>query len=452
VHIADVSYFVRAGSALDSAALDRATSCYLVERVVPMLPRPLCEKLCSLNPHENRLTFSVEWTINEKAEILSEWFGRSVICSCAKLSYEDAQCLIDHGTVTGVHVAAPHTLEQVSSSVRIMNSLAEQLRTRRERAGALRLDQPKLSFTLNPDTGLPDGFRLHEHRASNKMIEEFMLLANMAVARRIYTAFPEAAVLRRHPHPKMDMLDKIVEQLGFLGVEIEGLSSAALARSIDTIKAAGDADKLACVTSLCSKPMELARYFCTGMYEQHDYHHYALNVPLYTHFTSPIRRYPDILVHRLLDMAVRERRPEWSPVEVERAAQHCNDKRLAAKRVGEASAELFLAVFVSSCGPLTRPGVVTGVMDHSVDVLITDMGVTKRVYADRCELARYNYRRTAGISALDMVWEDGTRASLSIMSRVSLVLSKGDRDFEFIAVVEKPDYSDPGLREEITID
>ena len=121
-----------------------------------------------------------------------------------------------------------------------MNSLAEQLRTRRERAGALRLDQvqifffavkyfyvpfllqPKLSFTLNPDTGLPDGFRLHEHRASNKMIEEFMLLANMAVARRIYTAFPEAAVLRRHPHPKMDMLDKIVEQLGFLGVEIEG--------------------------------------------------------------------------------------------------------------------------------------------------------------------------------------------------------------------------------------
>ena len=121
-----------------------------------------------------------------------------------------------------------------------MNSLAEQLRTRRERAGALRLDQvqifflccqifyvpfllqPKLSFTLNPETGLPDGFRLHEHRASNKMIEEFMLLANMAVARRIYTAFPEAAVLRRHPHPKMDMLDKIVEQLGFLGVEIEG--------------------------------------------------------------------------------------------------------------------------------------------------------------------------------------------------------------------------------------
>ena len=128
VHIADVSYFVRAGTALDKVALDRATSTYLVERVVPMLPRPLCEKLCSLNPHENRLTFSVEWTINDKAEILSEWFGRSVICSCAKLSYEDAQALIDHGTVTGVSVASPHTLDNVSDSVRIMNKLAVQLR------------------------------------------------------------------------------------------------------------------------------------------------------------------------------------------------------------------------------------------------------------------------------------------------------------------------------------
>ena len=239
VHIADVSYFVRSGSALDAAALSRATSTYLVERVVPMLPRPLCEKLCSLNPHEDRLTFSVEWTVNDRAEILSEWFGRTVIRSCAKLSYEHAQCLIDKGAVTGVAIAAPHSLETVSRAVQIMNKLAVQLRTQRENQGALRLDQPKLCFTLNPDTGLPDGFKLHEHRDSNKMIEEFMLLANMAgelltnllrtfqmcfftVARKIYTTFPDVAVLRRHPDPKMDLLDKMIEQLSFLGVQIDG--------------------------------------------------------------------------------------------------------------------------------------------------------------------------------------------------------------------------------------
>ena len=99
-------------------------------------------------------------------------------------------------------------------------------------------------------------------------------------------------------------------------ITCSGLTSSALAQSIDRIKASGDIEKLACVTSLCSKPMELARYFCTGMYEQHEYHHYALNVPLYTHFTSPIRRYPDILVHRLLDMAVRGQTAEWDSVEV----------------------------------------------------------------------------------------------------------------------------------------
>jgi len=452
VHIADVSHFVRSGSSLDRAALSRATSTYLVERVVPMLPRPLCEKLCSLNPHENRLTFSVEWEMNDKAEILSEWFGRSVIRSCAKLAYEDAQCLIDDKDLTGVDVAKPHTLEDVSRSVKIMNMLAVQLREKREQRGALRLDQPKLCFTLNKETGLPDGFKLHEHRLSNKMIEEFMLLANMAVARKIYTSFPKVAVLRRHPDPKIDMMDKIVEQLGFLGIKIDGLTSSALATSIDRLKEHGDTDKLACVTSLLSKPMELARYFCTGMMETHLYHHYALNVPLYTHFTSPIRRYPDILVHRLLDMAVRDRQPDWSTEEVEKAAQHCNDRRLAAKKVGEASAEMFLALFIKECGPLTQAGVVTGVMDHSLDVLITEMGVVKRVYMDRCGVSRHKFRRISGVSYVDMFWEDGTKLVLTILSRVRLLLSRGDKDFEFIAAIEKPEKADDAEPDVITLE
>jgi len=326
-----------------------------------------------------------------------------------------------------------------------------QLREKREQRGALRLDQPKLCFTLNKETGLPDGFKLHEHRLSNKMIEEFMLLANMAVARKIYTSFPKVAVLRRHPDPKIDMMDKIVEQLGFLGIKIDGLSSSALAASIDRLKELGDTDKLACVTSLLSKPMELARYFCTGKLETHLYHHYALNVPLYTHFTSPIRRYPDILVHRLLDMAVRERQPDWSMDEVEKAAQHCNDRRLAAKKVGEASAEMFLALFIKECGPLTQDGVVTGVMDHSLDVLITEMGVVKRVYMDRCGVTRHKFRRVAGVSYVDMYWEDGKKLVLTILSRVKLLLSRGDKDFEFIAAIEKPETAD-AEQDVITLD
>ena len=139
--------------------------------------------------------------------------------------------------------------------------------------------------------------------------------------------------------------------------------------------------------------------------------------------------------------------------QVEKAAKHCNDRRLAAKKAGEASAELFLALFIAECGPLNRVGVVTDVKDHAVDVLVMEMGVTKRVYMDRCGVTRYSFRRTSGVSFLDMFWDSGARLSLSIMTRVSLVLSKGDRDFDFIAVIEKPESeSDNNAQDVITID
>jgi len=447
VHIADVSHFVKEGTALDKVAGARSTSTYLVERVVPMLPRPLCENLCSLNPDEDRLTFTVEWTMNEEAQIVSEWFGRTVIRSCTKLAYEHAQSMIDKPgeDLDGLpDIATPYTVRDISDKVNMLQMLAVQLRAKREKAGALKLDQPKLCFSLNRETGLPDGFKLHQHRHSNRLIEEFMLLANMAVAHKIYTTYTDIAVLRRHPPPKQDMLDKVVDQLGCLGVEINSSTASSLAESIAKIRDSEGTEeerraKLACVTSLCSKPMELARYFCTGLYQPEDFHHFALNVPLYTHFTSPIRRYPDILVHRLLDAAITMRRPAWDPVEVQQAAEHCNDKKLAAKRVGEASAELFLGLFIAECGPLSQPGVVLQVMDHSLDVLVLQMGVVKRVYIDRLGVARHVFRRSLGISYLDLWWEDGAMVTLTLLSQVGLVLSKGDRDFEFIAVIEKPD-------------
>ena len=460
VHIADVSYFVKAGTALDKVAGERSTSTYLVEKVVPMLPRPLCENLCSLNPAEDRLTFTVEWTINSDAQIVSEWFGRTVIRSCTKLAYEHAQSMIDQPGEELENlpdIQAPYTVRDISDKVNMLQMLAVKLRAKREQAGALRLDQPKLCFSLNHETGLPDGFKLHEHRHSNKLIEEFMLLANMAVAHKIYTTYTDIAVLRRHPPPKADMLDKVVDQLGCLGVDINSSTALTLAQSIARIKDSEGTEeekksKLACVTSLCSKPMELARYFCTGLYNPEDFHHFALNVPLYTHFTSPIRRYPDIMVHRLLDAAITMRRPSWDPVEVQQATEHCNDKRLAAKRVSEASGELFLALFIAECGPLSQPGVVIQVMDHSLDVLILQMGVVKRVYVDRLGVSRHCYRRSQGISYLDLWWEGGGMMTLTLLSQVGLVLSKGDRDFEFIAVIEKPEKGAAGSSDVITLE
>jgi len=443
VHIADVSYFVKEGTELDRAAGSRTTSTYLVQQVIPMLPRQLCENLCSLNPGEDRLTYTVEWTMDQDGNIKSEWFGRTVIRSCVKLAYEHAQSMIDEpekldfqeGALPAIE--SPYTVEDISMKVNMLQMLSVKIRKRREDAGYLKLNQPKLSFSLNPDTGLPDGFRLHQHKHSNKLIEEFMLLANMAVARKIYTSFPALSVLRRHPQPKGPYLDILLKSLQSLGVVIDSSSAGAIGQSL-----AAQADcplRDAVLSCMLSKPMELAQYFCTGMFNEPDYHHYALNVPFYTHFTSPIRRYPDILVHRLLDYAVRGEEPAWDGWMVQQQCILCNDKRLAAKRIGEESALLFLSLFIAESGPIHQVGSVVGVLDHAIDILLVNLGITKRVYVDKLDVENFNVRRVNSVNYIDIVWRQSKRRqTLTIFSKVDVNLIKSEKPFDFLAIIRPP--------------
>ena len=324
VHIADVSYFVKECSELDREAQERSTSVYLISQVVPMLPRQLCENLCSLNPGVDRLTFSVEWTMTEEGNILNEWFGRSVINSAVKLAYEHAQDMLEQPDKQWVQeqlpeIRHPWNSTNISEKVNMLQKIAINLRRTREASGALRLDQPKLCFALDSNTGLPQGFKMYEHRHSNRLIEEFMLLANTSVARKLYASFPKLAVLRNHFPPKKNMMDQLLKNLEKYNIHLDSSSSKTLQESLSHYKPKKDDGSEASkrqrfryqvLMNLCSKPMQNAEYFCSGWYskkaederednEIFDYHHhYALNVPLYTHFTSPIRRYPDILVHR----------------------------------------------------------------------------------------------------------------------------------------------------------
>ena len=202
----------------------------------------------------------------------------------------------------------------------MLQKIAVNLRQNREASGALRLDQPKLCFSLEGTSGLPQGFKIYEHRHSNKLIEEFMLLANTSVARKLYEIFPNWAVLRNHLPPKANMMDQLVKNLQKYNIHVDPSSSKTLQESLNHYKPKpcknNKSDnfersfRYQVLMNLMSKPMVPAKYFCSGWYlkkaederednEIFDYHHhYALNVPLYTHFTSPIRRYPDILVHR----------------------------------------------------------------------------------------------------------------------------------------------------------
>lgn len=453
VHIADVSYFVPEGSELDQVAAQRATSVYLVQKVVPMLPRALCEELCSLNPMTDKLTFSVIWTLTSEGKILSEWFGRTIIRSCTKLSYEHAQSMIESPTKMIPEQELPpispeHTSEEVHQAVLNLHRIAQELRKQRFLDGALRLDQLKLAFTLDHETGLPQGCHIYEYRDSNKLVEEFMLLANMAVAHKIYRTFPERALLRRHPPPQTKMLNDLVEFCDQMGLPMDFTSSGALNKSLTEIF--GD-DKYSLarkevLTSMCSRPMQMALYFCSGMLQDPEqFRHYALNVPLYTHFTSPIRRFPDIVVHRLLAAALGYREvPDVDPSALQKQADHCNDRRMASKRVHELSTHLFFAVLVKESGPLESEAMVLGVLNQAFDVLVLRYGVHKRIYCNALPLRSHHFQRVGKKPVLTLVWDpedleqEPVQQVVTIFSLVEVVLRAEAAALKYSAILKRP--------------
>uniref|UniRef100_A0A8C7HX10 DIS3-like exonuclease 2 n=1 Tax=Oncorhynchus kisutch TaxID=8019 RepID=A0A8C7HX10_ONCKI len=406
VHIADVSYFVEEGNALDFIASRRATSVYMVQKVIPMLPRLLCEELCSLNPLTDRLTFSVIWKITPEGKILSEWFGRSVIRSCVKLSYDHAQSMIEAPDKLFQAdelppCAAEHPMDEIHQAVLNLHAIAKRLRAQRFQGGALRLDQLKLSFTLDRETSMPQGCYVYQYRDSNKLVEEFMLLANMATAHQIYRSFPNKALLRRHPPPQTKMVDDLQEFCDQMGLHIDFSTAGTLHKSLN--ETLGDDEYTSArkevLTHMCSRPMQMAMYFCTGVLkEELLFRHYALNVPFYTHFTSPIRRYADVIVHRLLAASLGE--------EVQKQASHCNDKKTASKRVQELSSELFFSVFVKESGPLDSEAMVMGILDQAFDVLVLRYGVQKRIYCkvSATRTRTFHFHKVGKKGELTLVW------------------------------------------------
>ncbi|XP_008171933.1 DIS3-like exonuclease 2 isoform X5 [Chrysemys picta bellii] len=453
VHIADVSYFVLEGTALDQVASGRATSVYLVQKVIPMLPRLLCEELCSLNPMKDRLTFSVMWKMTPEGKILDEWFGRTVICSCVKLSYDHAQSMIENPSKVFEPEELPpvspqHTVDEIHQAVLNLHQIAKHLRKQRFIDGALRLDQLKLSFTLDKESGMPQGCYIYQYRDSNKLVEEFMLLANMAVAHQIYRSFPQQALLRRHPPPQTKMLNDLMEFCDQMGLEIDFSSAGALHKSLnETFGADSYAEaRKEVLTNMFSRPMQMALYFCAGVLEDETlFRHYALNVPLYTHFTSPIRRFADILVHRLLSASLGSGRPVQMRKEaIQKQADHCNDRKMASKRVQELSADLFFAIFVRECGPLESEAMVMGVLNKAFDVLVLRFGVQKRIYCNALPLTGVRFEKVGKKPELTLLWEPETPEQeaapqvITIFTLVEVVLTSDSGPLKYSAVLKRP--------------
>ena len=419
VHIADVSHFIEQGTALDDVASQRATSVYLAQKVIPMLPNVLCEQLCSLNPGVERLSYSVFWNMKGDGTILSESFGRTVIRSCVKLSYDHAQQMIESEDINKLlpknfpEITGDFPFTQIASTVKTLFGISKFLRQKRFDSGALRLDQPKLSFALDSKTGMPNGCSIYQYKDSNRMIEEFMLLANMAVGHKIYKHHPNRAILRNHAPPQEIMMEEVADTCKKFGIPFDITNSTSISNSLKFVleneKSGFTKETLfSALTMLCTKPFQNAKYFCTGSIDDESaYRHYALNVPIYTHFTSPIRRYPDVMVHRLLTASLdKSFEVKKDAEELQCQADHCNDKKWAAKKASEQSSLLFFAVYLLECGPLVEKGVIVAVLDKAVDVLCTRVGTTVRAYMDKIPILKYDFSTNSGKPVLSLYWHE----------------------------------------------
>jgi len=343
VHIADVTHYVEAGTAIDLEAANRSTSTYLVNKRLDMLPSLLTTDLCSLKGNVDRFAFSVLWEVTPDAEIVDVEFKKSIIHSIAALTYQQAQALIDKPDQDCKD-------DIQAGAVKRLASLARKFRARRIDAGALTLASPEVKFVLDSESLNPTDVQAYTLYEANALVEEFMLLANVTVAKKILRHYPTLSILRRHPAPNRSMFDSLIQKAKTRGINICIDDSKKLADSLN------DAGKLLSedpyldqlMRILSTRCMSPAQYFCSGEYQAKDWHHYGLAAPVYTHFTSPIRRYADVCVHRLLAAAIGVAPlPVFlsSKSHLHDLAANMNRRHRAAQLAGRASVQLHTLIF-----------------------------------------------------------------------------------------------------------
>ncbi|KAI8807108.1 hypothetical protein BJ742DRAFT_813489 [Cladochytrium replicatum] len=375
VHIADVSNFVKSGNAMDLEAARRGTTVYLVDKRIDMLPSLLGTNLCSLMSNVDRLAFSVLWEMTPDAEVVNVKYTKSAIRSRASLTYDEAQALLDD----------PAKKDPVSLGIKALNRIAKILRKRRVEAGALTLASPEVRFKMERDTNDPVEVEMKELKDTNALVEEFMLLANIYVAKKIYETFPDSSMLRRHPKPRATQFESLLAALRPRGIELDISSSKSLSDSLDNAIDPKDAYFNKLVRIMTTRSMMQAVYFCSGTMGESDFWHYGLASSIYTHFTSPIRRYADLVVHRLLAAAIGYDKVYSAELtdktKVDELSQVLNYRNRMAQMASRSSVELFTHLFFR--GKIEQhEAYVTRILKNGFNVLVPRYGIEGFIQTD----------------------------------------------------------------------
>lgn len=356
VHIADVSFFVKPGTELDKEAVERATSVYLVDRTIPMLPEVLSNDLCSLKPDEDRLAVSAVFTLDREANIVDEWFGETVIHSNKRFTYENAQEVLDAGSGT-LH-------EELSTLL----GLSKKIRARRQAKGAIEFDTAEVKVELDTN-GKPIAIHLKERKATNLLIEDFMLLANEAVAKHLSDLSNNggphfASLYRIHDEPDADRIENLANLLRIMGYHLKTaagkVTGAELNRLLEMVK--GKPEEYLVKTATL-------RSMSKAVYTTRNIGHFGLAFDYYTHFTSPIRRYPDLVIHRLIkahaggDPVTKQEMQDF-----DKLAVHASEREMAAADAERDSIKMKQVEFLSERVGEEFDAVISGVTERGLYV------------------------------------------------------------------------------------
>ncbi|MEZ4856844.1 MAG: ribonuclease R [Gelidibacter sp.] len=375
IHIADVSHYLQEGTILDDEAYNRATSVYLVDRVVPMLPEVLSNNACSLRPHEEKYTFSAVFQLNDKGEVKHQWFGRTVTYSDARFAYEEAQAIIETKTNTipaevSLTGTTYQTDQKIADAVLKMNDLAKIMRRQRMKNGAISFDKVEVKFSLD-ENNVPEGVYFKTSKDANKLIEEFMLLANKKVSEFVGKQSPKKTFIYRvHDEPdvsKLAALQGVVSKFGYkLDFRDRKTTTNSLNKLLESV--AGKKEQNL-VDTLTIRTMSKAEY------TTHNIGHYGLAFDYYSHFTSPIRRYPDVMAHRLLQHYLDGGKSVNEAIYEDKCVHSSNMENLATKAERD-SIKYMQIKFMEDHKNEEFVGVISGV---------TDWGIYVEIISNKCE-------------------------------------------------------------------